>query len=239
VKWTALAFLAAAACSGKKEGKSFGPRFFSSEPTGVLCSKGVDAAHEWKHDLLQASLEHARDAGVVLQTYGHAPTIKLDEYAADFDWAQGHGVPSVTWRELAAGHVGAGWAFTVDDDEVDTWYGWREFLRAHHVKVTFFVTRFDRFTAEQKKKLHELVADGHDVEAHGKAHENAVDYVKAHGLEAYVRDEVLPSKQVLIDDGFPIIAFAYPYGAHTKEIDAALAASFSLIRTTGGEWCLK
>jgi hypothetical protein len=36
-----------------------------------------------------------------------------------------------------------------------------------------------------------------------------------------------------------IIAFAYPYGAHTKDIDAALAASFSLIRTTGAEWCLK
>jgi hypothetical protein len=36
-----------------------------------------------------------------------------------------------------------------------------------------------------------------------------------------------------------VIAFAYPYGAHTAAIDDAMLRDFSLVRTTGAEWCLK
>jgi Polysaccharide deacetylase len=225
-------------CRGKPAHKDFGPRFFSGA-SRVPCSKGVDRDHEWTHEALAASLERARAEGIVLHTFGHAPKLDLGEYAADFDWAAAHGVQMVTFRELAAGHAGAGWAFTVDDDEVDAWYGWRDQLRAHHVKVTFFVTRYDRLTERQKQELHDLAADGHDIEAHGKAHENAVDYVAAHGLEAYLRDEVRPSKAALVADGYAPVAFAYPYGAHTAAIDAALVQEFALVRTTGGAWCLK
>ncbi len=225
-------------CHVKPEHKDFGPRFFSGGGR-VQCSKGVDRDHEWKHEALVASLERARDTGAVLHTFGHAPKLDLGEYTEDFDWAAKNGVPMVTFRELAAGHTGAGWAFTVDDDEVDTWYAWRDQLRAHKVKVTFFVTRYDRLTDRQKQELHELVADGHDIEPHGKAHENAVAYVAAHGLDSYVRDEVRPSKDALVADGYAPIAFAYPYGAHTAAIDDALLPEFALLRTTGGPWCLK
>lgn len=215
----------------------FGPRFFGAGP--VQCSKGVDRTHEWKHDVLATALAHARDAKVVLHTFGHAPTIDLEEYAPDFDWAARNGVAMVTFRQLANGFTGAGWAFTIDDDEVDTWYGWRDFLRRHHVRVTFFVSRYAKFTADQRRKLHELAGDGHDIEAHGRDHANAIDYTAAHGLDGYVRDEVLASKAALTADGFAPVAFAYPYGAHTQEIDDALKPQFRLLRTTGTAWCLK
>ena len=205
----------------------------------MQCSKGIDRDHEWKHPVLAGSLERARDRGLVLHTFGHAPTITLDEYLPDFDWAAANGVPMVTFRELAAGYQGPGWAFTIDDDEVDTWYSWRELLRAHKVKVTFFVTRFDHLTAHQKQELHELAADGHDIEAHGVVHANAVDYVTAHGVDRYLEDEVRPSKAALTTDGYAPVAFAYPYGAHTAEIDRALLGDFALLRTTGGRWCLE
>lgn len=233
-----IGLIAVSSCRGKSPRRHFGPRFFSGAGR-VQCSKGLDRAHEWRHDALAASLERARDEGLVLHTYGHAPTIDLAEYVPDFDWAAAHGVAMVTFHDLAAGHTGAGWAFSIDDDEVDTWYSWRDQLRAHRVKVTFFVTRYDRLTDDQKHKLHELAADGHDIEAHGKAHENAVEYVAAHGVDRYVHDEVLPSKAVLAADGYTPVAFAYPYGAHTAEIDGALLPEFALLRTTGGEWCLK
>jgi peptidoglycan/xylan/chitin deacetylase (PgdA/CDA1 family) len=122
---------------------------------------------------------------------------------------------------------------------VDTWYSWRAWLRTHHAHITFFVSGYDSLTDEQRAELRELAADGHDVEAHGKAHENAVDFVAAHGLEAYLRNEVEPSKQVLVDSGYPVVAFAYPYGAHTAAIDEAVLRDFNLVRTTGAEWCLK
>jgi hypothetical protein len=49
----------------------------------------------------------------------------------------------------------------------------------------------------------------------------------------------LPSKEALVSDGYPVIAFAYPYGAHTAVIDQALLHEFKLVRTTGAQWCLK
>jgi hypothetical protein len=233
-----LAALAGGALACRKPAPPhFGPRFFSGGGP-VQCSKGIDRDHEWQHPVLAGSLERARDRGLVLHTFGHAPTITIDEYLGDFDWAAANGVPMVTFRELAAGYQGPGWAFTIDDDEVDTWYGWRDLLRAHKVKVTFFVTRFDRLTAHQRQELHELAADGHDIEAHGVAHENAVDFVTAHGLDRYLQEEVRPSKAALAADGYTPVAFAYPYGAHTAEIDRALRSDFALLRTTGGAWCL-
>jgi peptidoglycan/xylan/chitin deacetylase (PgdA/CDA1 family) len=157
----------------------------------VQCSKGIDRDHGWKHEVLVASLETARERGVVLHTFGHAPKLDLDAYLVDFDWAAQSGIPLVTFADLGAGHAGPGWAFTVDDDDVDTWYSWRESLRAHHAKLTFFVSRYEGMTEHQKTELRALASDGHDIEAHGKAHENAVDYVAASGIEAYVRDEVV------------------------------------------------
>jgi len=232
------ALLGAPGCRDRQPRVDFGPRFFSG-PGRVQCSKGLDREHEWKPEMLAASLAYARDAGVVLHTFGHAPKLDLDAYLADFDWAASHGVPMVTFRDLAAGHRGAGWAFTVDDDEVDTWFGWRETLRAHRVKVTFFVSHYDQLGAAQHAELRALADDGHDIEPHGKAHANAVDYAAAHGVERYRQDEVLPSKAALVADGYAPVAFAYPFGAHTAEIDAALLGDFALLRTTGGAWCLK
>ena len=43
-----------------------------------------------------------------------------------------------------------------------------------------------------------------------------------------------PSFQVLRDDGFSPVAFAYPYGAHSEAIDGALAQHYSLVRAISG-----
>jgi hypothetical protein len=224
------------ACHGKTEHKDFGPRFFSSPGARVQCSKGVDRDHEWKHEALAASLETARDKGVVLHTFGHAPKLDLDEYLPDFDWAAQNGVPLVTFGELAAGHTGAGWAFTVDDDEVDTWYGWRDKLRAHHAKLTFFVTRFDRLTAHQRQELHELAADGHDIEAHSVLHLRGPDYVEERGLGAYLADEVDPSIDGLRAQGFDVQVYAYPFGARTSQTDRAILERVSVLRSVVFTW---
>lgn len=158
--------------------------------------------------------------------------MNLDEYLADFDR-----IPSVTFAQLAAGYAGAGWAFTVDDWEIDTWFSWRETLAAHHVHATFFVAKYATFTPEQKAKLKQLADDGHDIEVHGVNHVNATETVASIGFDRWYADEVAPSRAALEADGYKPVAFAYPYGAHTREIDRQLSSKFALIRTTGAANC--
>lgn len=230
----------AGAC--KPSHDDFGAHFYSRPGDRVICSKGADRDHEWPMARLMASLEVAHDRGVVLQTNGHATGqwnkgIDIQEYGPAFDWAYANGVKTVTFRELASGYEGAGWAFTVDDNEVDTWFGWREFLKQHHAHVTFFVTKWDAITPDQRAKLAQLVADGNDVEAHGKQHLDAKQTVAAHGFTAYYNDEVKPNVDDLTAAGYHPVAFAYPYGAHSRAIDQGMLEHFELVRTTGGAHC--
>jgi peptidoglycan/xylan/chitin deacetylase (PgdA/CDA1 family) len=89
-------------------------------------------------------------------------------------------------------------------------------------------------SAAMKGELFELAAEGHDIQAHGVDHLSAPEYVATHGLEAYLRDEALPSVDALIADGFPASVFAYPRGERNDEIDRALLEHVDLVRTTAG-----
>lgn len=233
------AALVAAAVGGCRRARprTFNRRYFAQwDATTLLCSQGADRTHAWPVAELERSLDLARERGWVVQTYGHAPTLDLDAYLPLFAYAAARGVPTLTYRDLALGPPRAGWAFSIDDDEVDTWYTWRDRLRAAGVRLTFFVSKYATFTADQKRKLRELAADGHGVEAHGATHADATEYAAAHGAEAYLRDEALPSRDALAADGYEVTTFAYPYGARTAALDAALAPHFRKLRSVR-RWC--
>jgi hypothetical protein len=232
----ALAGLAGLACH-RGHPKVFNKRYYAQwDDQQLLCSQGADRTHEWPREELERSLDYAKDHGWVVQTYGHGPTFDLDEWRPLFAYAAAHGLPLLTYRDLAIGPPRAGWAFSIDDDEVDTWYGWRDQLRAAHVHLTFFVSKYGTFTADQKRKLKELAADGHDIEAHGATHADATEYAAAHGADAYLRDEALPSRDALVRDGYDVTTFAYPYGARNAALDAALAPHFRKLRSVR-RWC--
>jgi peptidoglycan/xylan/chitin deacetylase (PgdA/CDA1 family) len=119
-----------------------------------------------------------------------------------------------------------------DDQAVDTWYAARPMFAAHGARVTFFITRYWIFSAQGRDELHQLAADGHDIEAHTIDHLRAPDYVADHGLRAWLDDEALPSIDVLTADGFdPPVAFAYPFGVRTGETDRAMLDHVSVLRS--------
>lgn len=99
------------------------------------------------------------------------------------------------------------------------------------MRATFFITRYAQFSATGKAKLAELFADGHAIEAHAVDHRNAYDYVERWGLAAYLADEALPSITALRDDGYPVSLYAYPFGARTDELDAALLGHVAAVRS--------
>jgi peptidoglycan/xylan/chitin deacetylase (PgdA/CDA1 family) len=138
----------------------------------------------------------------------------------------------VTYPELGAvATPHGGLALSFDDSNIDSWFSARELFLAHGARATFFVTRYDLFSADGRAKLHQLEADGHAVGAHGLRHRNGPEYVSENGLRAYMNDEVLPSLELLRADGFAARVFAYPYGRRTSEMDAAVLEHVDRVRS--------
>jgi peptidoglycan/xylan/chitin deacetylase (PgdA/CDA1 family) len=182
-------------------------------------------------------VDYARDAKLVTLFYGHNPPTGTSFEMVDalLARAQADGIPALTFAELAAGGGRRGAiCLSFDDTEVDAWYALRPVLAQHAAHVSFFVTEYATFSADARAKLHTLYDDGSSIEAHGVNHQHAKAYVAAHGIDAYITDEVQPSFDILRADGFEPVAFAYPYGETDQAIDRALAQRYDLIRAISG-----
>lgn len=201
----------------------------------VLCAAGLDPESGNSLDSVMGGLERAARQGEVLLLFAHTPgvTVPLDRLEAVLARARDLGLDFITARDIATGDGSprAGLALCFDDSGVDQWYGARPLLDRYGARVTFFVTRFDRLSQNQRDELHALAGDGHDIEAHGLRHLVAPDYVEEFGLQAYLDDEALPSIELLRQDGFDPVAYAYPFGARTGEIDRAMLRHVQLLRS--------
>jgi len=179
----------------------------------------------------------AQGAGVVALVYGHNPGVGTSPETIDalLTAAEAADVPTYTFADLAdPSKHGPAICLSFDDTEVDAWFALRPILQRHHAHVTFFVTEYAQFTDAGRAELHQLYADGNSIEAHGIAHLHATQYVAAHGIDAYLANEVQPSIDILRADGFTPVAFAYPYGEHTKQIDEAMASRVRFVRGISG-----
>src|SRR5205085_2034687 len=112
-----------------------------------------------------------------------------------------------------------GIALSFDDRNAGEWTAIRPALTAAAARVTFFVSQYTTLDAGGRAQIRALADDGHDIEAHSVNHLRAPVYVEEHGLSAYIADEMQPSIDVLVADGYTITAFAYPFGARTSELD--------------------
>lgn len=212
--------------------------FFTFDDRQVLCGLSLD---DYKSDVDWGGLEYeisvAVEASWVLNRYAHEPgaTVRIDTLERAFSMFAHAGLRFVTYADLdPLDPPYAGVAFAFDDAAIDAWFETRPLFDRYGAKVTFFVTRYADFSPEQRAKLHALAADGHAIEAHGVHHLDAAVYAAEHGAAAYLDDEVLPSLQILRDDGFTPSSFAYPFGARTEETDRAIAPHVRYLRTTPG-----
>jgi len=230
---TLIAGLALAACANTPIAET-DEVFYDWDGRRVLCATGLDPVSNNDVESVIAGLLRAAEREEVLMLFSHEPgrTMPIDRVEAVLEHADRLGLDFVTARDLVArGPRRGGLHLGFDDSAVDAWYEVRELLRAHGAQVSFYVSRYDRFSERQRDKLRELEADGHSIEAHGLRHLVAPDYVEEHGLDAYMRDEALPSIELLRADGFDPIAFAYPFGARTSEIDEALLEHVEIVRS--------
>lgn len=131
----------------------------------------------------------------------------------------------------------AGVILSFDDAYVDEWYNADQALKKYGWKATFNVCRIDSIGAPQIKKLLEMQKEGHEIAGHGYHHYNAVKFVKANGIKAYMDQEINPMIDSMKRLSFKVTSFAYPYGERSDALDKALSTKFKIIRgrAFGGE----
>ena len=198
------------------------------------CGVNLDTSARSDIASVDSALDRARDRGEVAELYAHHPgdTVPVSKIEHVLAGARSRGLAFVTYADFAHDREQpAGVALSFDDTSIDAWFALRPLLQQYQARVTFFVSRYREVDEPQRAELRQLAADGHAVEAHTVQHLRAPEYVEQHGLNAYVREEVDPSIQILRDDGFTVDAFAYPFGARTDEIDHAIAKRVPVLRS--------
>lgn len=198
------------------------------------CAVDLDSIGNVSKDSIDAGLDRARDHGEIIELYAHNPgrTVKLDVLEHVLAGAAARDLAFVTYADFAHGDARTpGLALSFDDTSVRAWHDALPLFAQYGARVTFFVSRYASLTDEEHALLAELAAAGHEIAAHTVNHLNAPSYVEAHGLHAYLADEVWPSVDVLEADGYPVTSFAYPFGWSTSEIDDAIKQRIPVVRS--------
>ena len=198
------------------------------------CAANLDTSTGNSLASIDTALDRAAERGEVVELYAHRPelTVPLATIEHVLAGARARNLPFVTYADFAAGGgTGPGLALSLDDSGVSYWMDARPLFLRYQARVTFFVSRYAAMSDDTHAQIRELANDGHDIEAHSVLHLRAPSYVEDHGLRAYLDDEALPSIEVLRGDGYPVPAYAYPYGARTEELDHALLEHVSILRS--------
>lgn len=130
----------------------------------------------------------------------------------------------------------AGIVLTFDDDRVDNWFQYLALLDSANVKATFYISRYNRFTDDQKRKLAIIQNYGHEIAYHSTNHYNMLDYVYKykHTMEELMKYEIVDGLKLMNKDGYYPTTFAYPYGAHNGLFDKELMRYFKSVRALNG-----
>ncbi len=135
------------------------------------------------------------------------------------------------------GHIkDPGIVLTFDDNRVDNWFSYLPMLDSSGVKATFYICKYNRFTADQKRKLSIIQSHGHEIAFHTSNHYNMEEYVykQKHTIEELMLNEVQTGLKLMNKDGFYPTTFAYPFGAHNGLFDKELMRYFKSVRALNG-----
>lgn len=205
----------------------------------VHCAANLDRTALGSEASIDTALDRAAARAEIVHLYAHHPgeTVSLATIEYVLAGAQSRGLAFVQYRDLAAGRgAGPALALSFDDTSIAAWVGILPLLARYGAKVTFFISRYEFLDAVDRAGLHALADAGHDIEAHSVRHLRAPQYVEERGLEAYLDDEAQPSIDGLSGEGFDIVAYAYPFGARSDELDRALLGRVKTVRSVAFAW---
>jgi peptidoglycan/xylan/chitin deacetylase (PgdA/CDA1 family) len=207
--------------------------FYDGDGRKVHCAVNLDDK-AGNMGSIDGALDRAAERLEVIELYAHRPGTTID--VADIEYvlagAVERGLSFVTYADMARGvEHRPGLALSFDDASIPQWYDLRPLFDQYGARVTFFISRYAGMYPEWHEWIHDLERDGHEIAAHSVAHLRAPTYVEEHGLDAYIKEEALPSIQALRDAGHVVTSFAYPYGARTGELDDAILKHVDVLRS--------
>lgn len=123
-----------------------------------------------------------------------------------------------------------GVCLSFDDRSVVEWKEMSGLLAKYNAKATFFVTHFDSLTSEEIDILHSFRRDGHEIGSHGALHVLSETFIREHGYEAYLREEIDGSIVHMREAGLEPTSFAYPFGSSYWFTDHLLGNRFKMLR---------
>jgi len=207
----------------------------AADSTRLLCSESLDhAASDPGWFQLAQQIRDARAHHEIVLVHGHkpGPVLPVSSVEKMFELAAHERLPVIRYDEMATATEG-GLAFAIDDNAMDEWYALRPIFAHYGVHITFFVSRWDQQPPQAIDELLQLAADGHELEPHTVNHLEPLVYVKDHGLDAWLADEVDPSIDIMRQHGIEPSFFAYPFGERDAAMDRALLERVDAVRSSG------
>lgn len=228
--------LALAACHYDADGAD--GAFYNWDGRKQHCAVNLDTYARNDLASIEAGLERAAARNEVIELYAHDPgrTIEWDHLEAVLAAARERKLKFLTYAELSQATPTPGILLSFDDAAIASWVFGLDLFARYDAKVTFFVSYFPTLSDDEVDALRQLAAAGHAIESHSIRHLRAPLYVEQRGLDAYVREEALPSIDALERAGFDVTAYAYPYGARTQELDDALLQHVDRVRSVAFTW---
>jgi hypothetical protein len=208
--------------------------YYKGDARRVHCAVDLDSRGGVDTASIDSGLDRAVARNEVIELYAHHPgeTVPLATLEHVLAGAQQRGLAFNTYADFAAGTSQApGIALSFDDTSILAWLQTLPLFQQYSARVTFFVSRYRFLNDTEREWVTEIAAAGHDIEAHSVLHMRAPNYVRDNGLQAYVDNEFQASIDDLRADGYPIAAYAYPFGARTDELDQALLAHVTVLRS--------
>ncbi|MEO6773369.1 MAG: polysaccharide deacetylase family protein [Kofleriaceae bacterium] len=220
-------FLVLLACCGRTPLVDEPGAFFTWDARSVHCAAEIDDSDAIPMTSITAALDRAVTDGSVLELLVHRPgqSMTRAEFTTLLQAIADRNLPFLTVKDMLAGPPRAGVALMFDDAYPDVWLAVEDLLAQYDAHVTLYITWYARLDQVSRDKIRQLADDGHDIEAHSVNHLRGPNYVEAHGLDAYIHDEVVPSFELLRADGYDPVSYAYPFGMRTDEIDHAILAT--------------
>ncbi|MES2735809.1 MAG: polysaccharide deacetylase family protein [Verrucomicrobiota bacterium] len=125
----------------------------------------------------------------------------------------------------------AGLVLTFDDRNFDDWLAALPLFDQYGVKATFFIS--GPIDEKALAACRQLIAHGHAIGSHSVHHLKALDYVREHSIEDYLRQEIQPQLDAWHAAGIPITAFAFPSSSSDAATERALLKVFRHLRIGG------